>query len=123
MVDDDPDIRRVAELSLARIGGWTVSLASSGAEAIARAEQDPPDAVLLDVMMPDMDGPSTLLALQAHPVLGRVPVVFITAKVREHEIARYLGLGAAGVICKPFDPMELPAQLRRILSGERRTAP
>jgi two-component system, OmpR family, response regulator len=123
MVDDDPDIRRVAELSLERIGGWTVSLASSGAEAIARAELDPPDVVLLDVMMPDMDGPTTLLALQAHPVLGHVPVVFITAKVRAQEIERYLELGAAGVISKPFDPVALPGQIRRILSGERRTVP
>ena len=122
MVDDEPHVRRVAELSLARVGGWTVALAASGAEALSAAERDPPDLILLDVMMPGMDGPTTLVALQAHPTLRSIPVVFITAKVQEREIQRYLALGAAGVICKPFDPIQLPEQIRRILAGECRTA-
>jgi CheY-like chemotaxis protein len=73
-------------------------------------------------MMPGMDGPTTLSWIQAHPALARIPVVFITAKVQEREIERFLALGAAGVICKPFDPIQLPEQVRRILDGEYRTA-
>jgi CheY-like chemotaxis protein len=122
MVDDEPHVRRVAELSLDKVGKWSVSLASSGADALAVAERERPDLILLDVMMPGMDGPTTLRALQGHPALSGIPVIFMTAKVQEHEIARYLELGAAGVICKPFDPMKLPEQIRRILSGELRTA-
>ena len=122
MVDDEPHVRRVAELCLARVGHWNVILATSGAEALALAEREQPDLILLDVMMPGMDGPTTLSALQAHAALASIPVIFMTAKVQEHEIQRYLALGAAGVICKPFDPLELPGQIRRILSGELRTA-
>ena len=122
MVDDEPHVRRVAELSLARVGKWTVILAASGAEAIVAAEREQPDLILLDVMMPGMDGISTLSALQACLALAGIPVVFMTAKVQEREIERYLGLGAAGVIRKPFDPMTLPDHIRRILAGECRTA-
>jgi two-component system OmpR family response regulator len=121
MVDDEPHIRRVAELSLNRVGKWTVVLAASGPDALAAAERERPDLILLDVMMPGMDGPTTLSALQAHASLADIPVIFMTAKVQEREIARYLGLGAAGVICKPFDPMTLPDQIRRIFAGECRT--
>ncbi len=122
MVDDEPHVRRVAELSLARVGKWTVILAASGAEAVLAAEREEPDVILLDVMMPGMDGLSTLSALQASASAARIPVVFMTAKVQEREVDRYLGLGAAGVICKPFDPMTLPDHIRRILAGECRTA-
>jgi CheY-like chemotaxis protein len=122
MVDDEPHVRRVAELSLSRVGKWTVILAASGPEAIAAAEREKPDLILLDVMMPGMDGPTTLNALQELPATASIPVVFMTAKVQEREIERYLGLGAAGVICKPFDPMELPDHIRRIVSGECRKA-
>jgi CheY-like chemotaxis protein len=122
MVDDEPHVRRVAELCLARVGHWSVTLAASGGEALEVAERDRPDLILLDVMMPGMDGPMTLNALQADEALATIPVIFMTAKVQEHEIERYLALGAAGVICKPFDPLELPDQIRRILSGELRTA-
>jgi CheY-like chemotaxis protein len=122
MVDDEPHVRRVAEVSLAKVGRWSVSLAASGVDALAAAEREQPDVILLDVMMPGMDGPTTLGALQAHPALATIPVIFMTAKVQEHEVERFLGLGAAGVICKPFDPMKLPDQIRRILSGECRTA-
>jgi CheY-like chemotaxis protein len=122
MVDDDPHVRRVAELSLARVGGWKVILAASGPEAIVAAERERPDLILLDVMMPGMDGLATLSALQARVALASIPVVFMTAKVQEREIERYLGLGAAGLIRKPFDPMTLPDHIRRILAGECRTA-
>jgi CheY-like chemotaxis protein len=122
MVDDEPHVRRVAELSLARVGKWSVFLAASGAEALAAAEREHPDLILLDVMMPGMDGPTTLSALQAHAAVATIPVIFMTAKVQEREVERYLGLGAAGVISKPFDPMLLPAQIRRIIAGECRQA-
>ena len=122
MVDDEPHVRRVAELSLARVGKWTVILAASGPEAIAAAEREQPDLILLDVMMPGMDGLATLSALQGRRALALIPVVFMTAKVQEREIERYLGLGAAGVIRKPFDPMLLPDQIRRIMAGECQTA-
>jgi two-component system OmpR family response regulator len=122
MVDDEPHVRRVAELSLARVGKWVVSLAASGIEALAAAARDQPDLILLDVMMPGMDGPTTLSALQTQANVSAIPVIFMTAKVQDREIERYLGLGAAGVIRKPFDPMKLPDQIRRIMSGECRTA-
>jgi two-component system, OmpR family, response regulator len=122
MVDDEPHIRRVAELSLNRVGKWSVVLAASGPEGIAAAERERPDLILLDVMMPGMDGPTTLSALQAHAMVAGIPVIFMTAKVQEREIERYLGLGAAGVVCKPFDPMKLPDQIRRIFAGECRIA-
>jgi CheY-like chemotaxis protein len=122
MVDDEPYVRRVAELSLSRVGKWTVILAASGPEALAAAERERPDLILLDVMMPGMDGPTTLHALQALPATASIPVVFMTAQVQEREIERYLGLGAAGVVCKPFDPMALPNHIRRIISGECRKA-
>jgi CheY-like chemotaxis protein len=122
MVDDEPHVRRVAELSLSRVGGWAVTLATSGAEALMAAVESPPDLILLDVMMPGMDGPTTLGALQERTATAAIPVIFMTAKVQEHEIDRYLTLGAAGVVCKPFDPVKLPDQIRRILAGEYRTA-
>jgi two-component system, OmpR family, response regulator len=122
MVDDEPHIRRVAEISLARIGKWSVVLAATGADAIDAAERERPDLILLDVMMPGMDGPTTLSSLQASAALAVIPVIFMTAKVQASEIERYLGLGAAGVICKPFDPMKLPDHVRRIFAGECRTA-
>lgn len=114
MVDDDPDIRQVAELSLAEVGGWKVSLASSGAEAIEKISEVNPDVILLDVMMPEMDGPSTFLKLREIEGFANTPIIFITAKVQKHEIDRYLALGAMGCISKPFDPMTLPNQISEI---------
>src|SRR6185312_10576597 len=114
LVDDEPHIRRVAELCLVRVGKWSAVLAASGPEGIAAAEREHPDLILLDVMMPDMDGPSTLRALRDRESVAGIPVIFMTAKVQDHEIQRYLELGAAGVICKPFDPMKLSEHVRRI---------
>ena len=115
MVDDEPDIRRIGQMSLKAVGKWAVVLASSGAEALELAEAEKPDAILLDVMMPGMDGPETLNQLRARPSTASIPVIFMTAKVQKHEVERYLSLGAAGVINKPFDPMTLPDQVRRIV--------
>jgi CheY-like chemotaxis protein len=111
LVEDDPDIQAVARLTLEALGGFEVHVCSSGDEALARGPAARPDLVLLDVMMPGMDGPTTLEAMRARPELAATPVVFMTAKVQPQEVARYLALGARGVITKPFDPVSLPAQV------------
>jgi CheY-like chemotaxis protein len=113
-VEDEPDIQAVARLALETVGGFTVEVCSSGAEAVARAPAFAPDLVLLDVMMPGMDGPGTLAALRALPALARTPVVFMTAKVQPAEIANFRSLGALEVIAKPFDPMRLADTIREI---------
>jgi len=114
MVEADPDIRAVAHLSLTAVGGFMVALCASGEEALAQAEAFAPDLLLLDVMMPGMDGPATLAALRAKPALAGVPALFMTAKVQPQEVAHYRDLGAADVLPKPFDPMSLPGQLRAL---------
>jgi CheY-like chemotaxis protein len=119
VVDDDADIRRIAALSLERIGGFRVVLASSGEEALVIAAADPPDAVLLDVSMPGADGPATLGALRALPATAGVPVVFFTATSSDAEAQRLCDLGAAGVVPKPFDLADLPRRLHAILARAR----
>lgn len=113
-VEDEPDIQAVAKLALEMVGGFTVKVCSSGDEALCDAEGFAPDMILLDVMMPGMDGPSTLKALRAVPGLANVPVAFMTAKVQPTEVAQYISLGARAVIAKPFDPMTLADQVRAI---------
>ncbi len=115
IVDDEDDIREVAALSLETIGGFQVISASSGMSAIAIAAEQQPDAVLLDVMMPDMDGPTTFRKLQAQPSTAHIPVVFLTAKVQPSERARFASLGAAAVLSKPFDPLTLSSELAHAL--------
>lgn len=115
LVDDEPDIRTIAEMSLSQVGGWKTVLASSGAQALELAVIHKPDVILLDVMMPEMDGVATFKALAAQPETRDIPVIFMTAKVQSHEKERYVGFGAAGVIPKPFDPMQLPKEILGIL--------
>ena len=115
LVDDEDDIRTIGQLSLSRVGGWQTVLAASGAEAVTKAAAEQPDLILLDVMMPGMDGPTTLGQLRAQDSTARTPVIFMTAKIQKQEVARYLELGAVGVIGKPFDPMTLPAEIKRLL--------
>ncbi|MBN1208559.1 MAG: response regulator [Myxococcaceae bacterium] len=115
LVDDEEDIRTVGRLSLSRVGGWETVLASSGAEALSRAAAEQPDLILLDVMMPGMDGPTTFAQLRAQEATARTPIIFMTAKIQKQEVARYLELGAVGVIGKPFDPMTLPSEIKRLL--------
>ncbi|HEU0094791.1 MAG TPA: response regulator [Vicinamibacteria bacterium] len=115
IVDDEPDIRRIAKLGLSRVGGMEVVEAANGAEALVRAKEDKPDAVLLDVMMPGLDGPSTLARLREDPATSGIPVVFLTAKAIAAELERLKVLGAAGVLTKPFDPMTLARELRALL--------
>jgi two-component system OmpR family response regulator len=115
-VEDDPDIQVVATMALESLGGFSVFACGSGAEALSRFSEISPDLVLLDVMMPGMDGPATLAALRQLPS-GSVPVVFMTARVQAHEIASYREMGAADVIAKPFDPMTLAETVRTIWSS------
>ena len=119
LVDDDDDIRSIGELALVRVGGMTTVLASSGAMALEVAAREQPHVVLLDVMMPGMDGLTTFRRLREQPATAAIPVVFVTAKVQRHEVQRYLDLGAIGVIGKPFDPMTLPDELRAIMARSR----
>ncbi len=115
LVDDEELIREVAEVALAKVGGWEVLTASSGEEGLSKAVAERPDAILLDVMMPGLDGPGTLARLQADPATASIPVVFLTAKVRQSEQQRWIDLGAAGVLVKPFDPMSLADQVAEVL--------
>ena len=113
-VEDEADIREVARLALESVGGFTVELCRSGPEALAVAPSFEPQLVLLDVMMPGMDSPNTMAALQALPGFETVPVVFLTAKAMPSEIERYKKLGALGVIPKPFDPMALAEDVQEM---------
>lgn len=113
-VEDQQDIRLVAKMALEVVGGFTVIACASGQEALSSAPAAMADLLLLDIMMPGMDGPSTLKALRELPATAHTPVIFMTAKVQTAEVALYMGLGALQVIPKPFDPMELSAQIRRI---------
>jgi len=117
LVDDEDDIRRIAALSLAAVGEMDVCEASSGPSAIERARRESPDVVLLDMMMPGMDGIATFRALRAQPETARTPVVFLTAKSVSLEEERVRELGACGVLLKPFDPMALPRLLKELLHG------
>ena len=113
-VDDEPDIREVAVMSLEIDDGIAVEAVASGREALDRLAERPFDVILLDVMMPDLDGPATLDALRARG--DATPVVFITARAQSHEQQRFLQLGAVGIITKPFDPMTLAVELRAVLA-------
>lgn len=117
-VDDEPDIRDVAVMALEIDPDLEVKPAGSGGEALSILDEGgyQPDVVLLDVMMPVMDGPAVLEALRKRPEHAETPVVFITARAQAHETARFLSLGAVGVITKPFDPMTLALELRAILA-------
>lgn len=116
-VDDEADIREIAEMAIGLDPSLIVRTCGSGQEGFEQARQSPPDLMLLDVMMPGLDGPSVLSLLQEDPVTASVPVVFITARTQEQEIAHLKQLGARGVIAKPFDPMTLAEQVRSFLDG------
>jgi CheY-like chemotaxis protein len=117
LVEDEPDIRLVTELSLRMLGGFTVESCATGMEALDRIEDWGPDLVLLDVMMPSMDGPSVLAELRRRPATREMPVVFMTARIQPNEVTRYKELGATAVVGKPFDPLTLPARLQAIWDG------
>ena len=115
LIDDEEDIRDVAALSLETVAGWDVVVASSGAQGIARAIEHLPDAILLDVMMPGMDGPTTLRELRLNPVTAKIPVMLLTAKVQASDQRRFADLGVEAVLFKPFDPMTLSTQISAVL--------
>lgn len=115
VVDDEDDIREVAATTLELVGGFDVATAASGEEALRRARDLQPDAIVLDVMMPLMDGPTTLSHLRSAEETASIPVVFLTAKVQPHDRARFAQLGVMGFIAKPFDPMTLANDLREVL--------
>jgi CheY-like chemotaxis protein len=118
IIDDEEDIREIVQLTLEAVGGWEVITAESGNEGLIQAQIQQPDAIILDMMMPDMDGFSTLANLQANPSTSDIPVIFITAKVETVDRNRYAELGAVAIISKPFDPMTLTAQIARILGWD-----
>jgi len=118
VIDDEDDIREVAKLSLEMLGGWEVLLARSGAEGLATAEAETPDTILLDVMMPEMDGPSTFLKLQENPATQKIPVIFMTAKMQAADQRRFKNLGVTSVITKPFDPVQLASQVSAALGWD-----
>lgn len=113
-VEDEPDIQAVAKLALEAVGGFTLEVCSSGKEALAKAEAFAPQLMLLDVMMPEMDGPTAMKRLHEIPALADVPVVFMTAKVQPQEVKEYKAMGAIEVIAKPFDPMTLASDINDI---------
>jgi CheY-like chemotaxis protein len=113
-VDDEADIREVAAMSLELESGFEVRCAASGPEAIVEAAAWRPDLIMLDVMMPGMDGPTTLAELRAAPATASIPIIFITARTQAREVEGFMALGAIGVIAKPFDPMQLGSQVREL---------
>jgi two-component system, OmpR family, response regulator len=114
LVEDEEDIRVVFSFALEKLGKFTVKYCASGKEALQTAEAFAPDIILLDMMMPEMDGIQTLKALQQIPALSETPMVFITAKVQANEVEKYKALGAVDVIAKPFNPVLLPESLQKI---------
>jgi CheY-like chemotaxis protein len=115
IIDDEDDIRQVAAMSLETVAGWDVLLANSGRQGIERASADQPDAILLDVMMPEMDGPTTLLKLKANRSTAHIPVLLLTAKVQGPDQRRFAEMGVAAILFKPFDPLTLARQISAAL--------
>ncbi|HEX3663304.1 MAG TPA: response regulator [Acidobacteriaceae bacterium] len=118
IIDDEEDIREVAALSLETVAGWDVLVAGSGAAGIAKARELRPDAILLDVMMPGMDGPTTFRELRAIPETSGIPVILLTAKVQAADQKRFSDLGVASVMFKPFDPLILARDIAQVLGWQ-----
>jgi two-component system OmpR family response regulator len=113
-IDDEEDILEVMKLALETIGNLDVHTCNNSAKAVQEAQSVKPDLIVLDVMMPEMDGPATLKLLQANDNVNKIPVLFMTARVQQSEINEYLALGVVGVIAKPFDPMTLTDQIKTL---------
>jgi len=116
LAEDEPDVQLIARLSLKK-AGFTVVTAGNGLEALERVAAERPDVILLDWMMPDMDGYETCRRLKADPATADIPVIFLTARVQEAEVARALALGAAGCIGKPFDALTLGQRVKELVAG------
>ena len=109
IIDDEDDIREVARLSLESVAGWEVLSAGCGVEGVASALEQQPDAILLDVIMPGMDGPAAFRELRKNPATAGIPVLLLTARISDQR--RFAGLGVDAVLFKPFDPLTLSAQI------------
>lgn len=118
IIDDEADIRAIVRMSLTSLGGMDVIEAASGAEGVRTARAEEPDAILLDMMMPAMDGLATLAALRSHPATALTPVIFLTAKADGQEVDRQAPPGAAGVLLKPFDPRTLSDDVRALVTHQ-----
>ena len=114
LIEDDPDIQEVAKMSLEEVGGFDVIACGSGREALDTVPRVKPDLLIIDFMMPGMDGGETLAALRAQPDIAAIPAIFMTAKVRPEEVGRMRAMGVVDVIPKPFDPIALPDQVNAI---------
>ena len=112
--EDEPDIQSLAQIALEMVGDYTVKVCNNGQEALDAAEAYAPDLILLDVMMPTMDGPAALAEIRKIPALENVPVIFMTAKVQNQEVEEYKKMGAIDVIAKPFDPMSLSETIQTL---------
>jgi two-component system, OmpR family, alkaline phosphatase synthesis response regulator PhoP len=122
IIEDEDNVREVAQMSLELMGGWTVLTASSGMQGIERAREHKPDLILLDVMMPELDGPTTYRILQEDARTRSIPVILLTAKAQTAEREQLESLGVTGVITKPFDPVQLPEQIAAILGWSESSA-
>jgi CheY-like chemotaxis protein len=116
VIDDEDGIREIIQICLEAAAGWEVSTAASGSEGLAEAQVLQPDAILLDVMMPDMDGPTTFRQLQANAATEHIPTILLTAKAKISEQQQFIDLGVTGVITKPFKAQDLVEQIRGILN-------
>jgi CheY-like chemotaxis protein len=115
VIDDEDGIREIIQICLEAVAGWQVFTAASGSEGLANAQSTLPDAILLDVMMPDMDGPTTFRRLRANAVTQHIPTILLTAKAKISEQQQFINLGVTGVITKPFKAQDLVDQMREIL--------
>jgi CheY-like chemotaxis protein len=115
VIDDEDGIREIIQICLEAAAGWEVVTAASGSEGLADAQTTQPDAILLDVMMPDMDGPTTFRLLQANVTTRHIPTILLTAKAKISEQQQFIDLGVTGVITKPFKAQDLVNQIRKIL--------
>lgn len=112
--EDEADIQSIAQMALEMMGGYQLKLCSNGQEAVDEVVAYQPDLILLDVMMPHLDGPGALKQIRAKPEVANIPIIFMTAKVQGSEIDELMALGATAVISKPFDPMNLPEQVKNL---------
>lgn len=122
-VDDEPDIREIVHMALSLEERWTVRCCESGLHALDLLQNEPIDLVLLDAMMPGLDGPATLERMRADKRLAHIPVIFVTAKAMPQEVVRFIKMGAAGVIAKPFDPMRLAEEVTALWQRLSRQPP
>lgn len=122
IIDDEDDIREVAALSLEATAGWQIFTANSGPRGIEVAAAEQPDAILMDVMMPEVDGPTTFRLMQQNPTISHIPVLLLTAKVQGADQRRFANLGVNGILFKPFDPLMLAQQISDILGWKDGTS-